>query len=684
MSGVESTSLGDVFARLPVAVYRTSADGRFLAGNDALVDLLGASSFDDLARIEVTAIYADPARREWLLRRALANLPIPVEDLQIRRLDGDLRWVRVSSHTVRDDSGNALYFEGVMEDVTALHSADEQLRRSNALLATLTAMQTKFSAGVDAGELFDALLDDLLRSTGSEYGFIAQLLHDDDGAFLRTWAMSDISWNDTTRALFAQYGPRGMEFHNLDTLFGRVITGEAPIISNDPLADPRAAGRPGGHPPLRSFLGVPIRRGDDVIGMVALANRPGGFDDELIHFLSPLVTTVGSIIEATVADRLLQEALQRQKAEEELYHSIVDRAADAIVSVTDGGRIVLANLSAQVLIGTRSGPLVGERLVAFIPQRARRSSYSRGLAALESGSSIELLVQRADGTEHPIEATFVRGEHQGVGVTTIIARDIAARVQLEDNLRLSRDIAESAARAKDELLAGMSHELRTPLNAVIGLSSVLKKELHGPLAPKQREYIEQIEGSGRHLLSVINDILDLAKAEAQKSAPQLTEEDPRALVSDAVALIGELAVAKGIELTKDVPSGIPPISVDRLRARQVILNLLSNAVKFTASGGRIGVSAAAEPDTVAITVWDTGIGIAPEDLDRIFQPFEQVDSSLARRHEGTGLGLALSRRLADAQGGTLTVESTIGAGSRFTARFPRSDRIASATSSPTV
>lgn len=680
---MQSSSLGDVFARLPVAVYRTSAEGRFLAGNEALVELLGASSFDDLARLEVASIYADPTRREWLLRRALANLPIPVEDLQIRRLDGGLRWVRVSSHTVRDDDGRALYFEGVMEDVTALHSADEQLRRSNELLATLTTMQTKFSAGVDVGELFDALLDDLLRATGSEYGFIAQLLHDDAGPFLRTWAMSDISWNDTTRALFAQYGPRGMEFHNLDTLFGTVITGAAPIISNDPLSDPRAAGRPGGHPPLTSFLGVPIRRGEEIMGMVALANRPGGFDDELIHFLSPLVTTVGSVIEATVADRLLQEARQRQKANEELYTSIVDRAADAIVSVTDGGRIVLANLSAHVLLGMRADSLVGERLVTFIPQRARRSSFSRGFAALASGTSIELLVRRADGTEHPIEATFVRGERQGVGVTTIIARDIAARLQLEDNLRLSRDIAESAARAKDELLAGMSHELRTPLNAVIGLSSVLRKELHGPLAPKQREYVEQIEGSGRHLLSVINDILDMAKAEAEKSAPRRTDEDPRALVSDAVGLIGELAVAKSIELTKNVPTGIPSISVDRLRARQVILNLLSNAVKFTASGGRIGVDAAVEPDTVAITVWDTGIGIAPDDLERIFQPFEQVDSSLARRHEGTGLGLALSRRLAEAQGGTLTVESTLGVGSRFTARFARSDLAVSTVGSAT-
>jgi two-component system, NtrC family, sensor kinase len=197
-------------------------------GSRATVRSLSSSALSrstTLATLNVRDIYADPARRDWLVKRADEGLEIPVEDLQIRRLDGELRWIRVTSHAVHGDDGAVAYFEGVMEDVSSLHAVDSRLQRSNTLLDSLTRMQNQYLAGVDVGELFDGLLDELLQATGSEYGFIAQLLHDNNGPFLRTWAMSDISWNDATRAMFQQYGPRGMEFHNLDTLFGRVDHG---------------------------------------------------------------------------------------------------------------------------------------------------------------------------------------------------------------------------------------------------------------------------------------------------------------------------------------------------------------------------------------------------------------------------------------------------------------------------
>jgi len=666
--------LGALVAGLPAAVYRTTSSGRFVAGNDALVALLGAQSFDELAALDVREVYADPARREWLLRRAEAGEEIPVEDLRIRRLDGELRWVRVTSHAVTGRDGEVAYFEGVMEDVSALHAVDERLVRSNALLDTLTRMQDQYMAGVDVGELFDGLLDDLLRSTSSEYGFIAQVLHDTNGRFLRTWAMSDISWNETTRAMYAQYGPRGMEFHNLDTLFGLVITGDAPVISNSPLGDPRAAGRPDGHPPLTSFFGIPIRKGGVVTGMVALANRPGGFDEELVHFLAPLASTVGSMIEAATVEQERAAMKVRQARHEELHQSIVESAADAIVTYRACGTIVLANAAAGQLVGVTAAELLGERVTRFVPAAAVREMAVRVGRAGVSGSTIELIMRRADGAEHPIEATIVRVDDDDSIVTTIIARDISARKDLERALRSARDAAESAARAKDELLAGMSHELRTPLNAVIGLSAVLQRELHGPLTDKQRDYVAQIETSGRHLLQVITTILDMAKAEAQKIQPTFSSVEASAVVADAVGLIGDLAVGKGLSVGREVDADLPPIWADGLRTRQVILNLLSNAIKFTPADGRISVTARRVDDMVAIAVADTGVGIAPEHLARIFEPFEQVDSSLSRRHEGTGLGLALSRRLVELHGGTLTVTSTLGEGSQFTATFPVDNR----------
>lgn len=670
MTGLRPEVLGELVAGLPAAVYRTTSEGRFVAGNRALVKLLGATSFDELAALDVRSIYADPARRDWLVQRAEAGMEIPVEDLELHCLDGSTRWVRVSSHAVREEDGSVAYFEGVMEDVSSLHAVDARLQQSNALLDSLTRMQDRYLAGVDLGELFDGLLDELLRTTRSEYGFIAQLLHDDDGPFLRTWAMSDISWNDVTRAMYAEHGPRGMEFHNLDTLFGRVITDDAPVISNSVSTDTRAAGRPHGHPPLTTFFGLPIRKGGEVMGMLALANREGGFDDELVHFLAPLASTVGSLIEAATIERERVKAHERNKRQEALHRSIVEQAADAIVTFRDFGTILFANRAAAQLVGLEASDIVGTPLRRFIPPERLRETVEHSLLALERGEIVELPLLRADGVVRPIEATLVHGEYNDSSVTTLIARDIAARKEIEKALMSARDIAQSAARAKDELLSGMSHELRTPLNAVIGLSAVLQRGTHGKLTPKQQGYLEQIESSGRHLLDVISTILDLAKAEAHKLQPVFADVDPNEIVTSALGLVGELAAGKGLTVSVHVADDLPFVHVDALRARQILLNLLSNALKFTPTGGRIGIEALPAKGAVAVTVWDTGIGVAADDLERIFEPFEQADASLSRRHDGTGLGLALSRRLADLLGGGLTVTSELGAGSRFTVTFP--------------
>jgi signal transduction histidine kinase len=231
---------------------------------------------------------------------------------------------------------------------------------------------------------------------------------------------------------------------------------------------------------------------------------------------------------------------------------------------------------------------------------------------------------------------------------------------------------ERASRLKSEFLANMSHELRTPLNAVNGFSELLLEETYGPLVQKQRRYVENILASGRHLLQLINDILDLSKIEAGRMDVRLEEFSFRQAIESAVSVMQPLAQKKGLAIEVTIDEGIDRVRLDAGKTKQVLYNLMSNAVKFTDSG-RVAVSATRPADGsgwIEVVVSDTGIGISAEDQKRIFREFEQVDGSHARRYEGTGLGLALTRRLVELQGGMVRVESEVGQGSRFVIRLP--------------
>ncbi len=250
---------------------------------------------------------------------------------------------------------------------------------------------------------------------------------------------------------------------------------------------------------------------------------------------------------------------------------------------------------------------------------------------------------------------------------------LAERVD-ERTAELSQAVAEleRAARLKDEFLANMSHELRTPLNAILGMAEILKEKVYGDLNAEQQQSVQYIEESGRHLLDLITDILDLAKIEAGKTelliAPVVLDDVCQA----SLLFVKRTAQKKQINVSYELDPRAEIIHVDERRLKQILVNLLSNAAKFTPEGGRVGLEVAAYPDhrMVNFTIWDTGIGIDQEHMEKLFEPFVQIDSSLARQHEGTGLGLSLVYRLTEMHGGSVTVESEPGHGSRFTVSLP--------------
>lgn len=352
--------------------------------------------------------------------------------------------------------------------------------------------------------------------------------------------------------------------------------------------------------------------------------------------------------------RSLRQALEREHAN---LRRVLEGIHDGIALTDLEGRFEYVNPALLEQFGSLEGKRAGDLFDIERPPLSEPTHRQEWRS-------------RRSGRTFDVAATWVHNSDSTISLLRVF-HDITARKQVEDAINDAREAAELANRAKTEFLATMSHELRTPLNAIIGFSEIIESELLGPVGTAQyRAYAHDIHESGQHLLQLINDILDMARLDVGRVV--LHEEclAPSALIRACAGMVGERAHAGGVHLRVDLPEGLPLLWADEGRVKQVLVNVLGNAVKFTPTGGHVMVAAQAGADGLAITVSDTGIGIAPRDLAKVMAPFGQADSSMARRFEGSGLGLPLSRKLMDLHGGQLRLESRLGTGTIVTLHFP--------------
>ncbi len=601
------------------ALVATSADGLVQFWNRGATDLFGYSSDEAIGRLltDLTVPSTRLQEERAMVEEAERSGSATGETVRHRK-DGSLLYLNVSLRALRNGDGVLDGFVRSETDITRFRL----LRESRAV-------------GARYGDLLESMPD-------------AILILNDTGRIVLI--------NSRTEAVFG---------HSRDHLIGQQI---------EILLPERFRAGHAGHR-FRYFTQPRTREMGAGLQLYGLRRSGDEFPVEIS--LSPLRTDEGTLVMSAIRD-----ITDRRKAEQK-FRGLLESAPDAMVIVDRSGRIVLVNTQTERLFGYARAELLDQSVDMLVPDRFRarhpehRTRYFADSRVRPMGAGLELHGRRKDGSEFPVEISLSPLDTEDGTLVSSSIRDISDRKHVERALQEKNVELERASRAKDQFLATMSHELRTPLNAIIGFTGTLLMQLPGPLTSDQDKQLRTVQSSARHLLSLINDLLDLAKIESGKVAIDLQTVPIDEVMREVCASLQPAAERKGLALSLQLVDAGLMAHTDRRSLSQILINLTNNAIKFT-EFGQVRLEAArtelAGRQGIRISVIDSGIGIRPEDQTGLFEAFGKLAAGGAKAAESTGLGLHLSRKLAELIGGTISVASEYGRGSHFTLTLPDQPR----------
>lgn len=559
-----------------------------------------------------------------------------------------------------------------------IHEATKEIRKRQ--INELTRkLSEDYLTQTNTNEYFNAVLEKLLALTESEYGFIGEVFYEHGNPYLKTYALTNISWNNETSDFYDQFAPTGMEFKNLNTLFGYAMKSKTPLIANQPSNHPHKGGTPHGHPPLNAFLGIPVLLSDgELVGLIGLANKHNGYTKNDLNELKFFLELFGAIIKSkknAVEKGLFEVTLRDTLMEKQALLNALNNSA--IVSVTDlSGKIISVNKILCEVSGFTEEELVGRnhRLLnsGFHENGFWKDMWENILAGKTWRA--EVCNKAKDGTIFWVDTVInpIYSSNGEISQFLAIRYLITTRKEAEENLAKAKDLAEASLRTKRRFLANISHEIRTPLHAILGLGEQIMHNLNDV---HQKEQMKLVNDSAKVLLNIINDVIDISRMEEGKLKLDKVNFELKHIVTSVFKLLQTYAREKSLdfELLYDPELEITALG-DPVRLRQVLINILGNAIKFTEKGFvRLHCKLLKKEGTQLIASFiceDTGIGISEDMKKRIFQEFAQEDETFQRKFGGSGLGLAITNELVNLMNGEIEITSNKNAGTEVRINIP--------------